>query len=124
MGPSEWVTPQWHYTVGPAHVTSSFLFLTRGGAVSGEPADGVAQLAVARCADTKNSKAFAGICRLKSTRLWTNSPQHPTSPERFSAAPKDLPKSFKPRTDSIKSTARNHRQHRPPGIPVSARASR
>src|SRR4029077_4879987 len=79
---------------------------------------------VARFAMRKKSSAFAGMCKLKSTKLCTRKPVQPTRPERYSVAANEWLDSLKRRCDSKNNTPRNQAQHRPPRSPVSARASK
>jgi hypothetical protein len=45
---------------------------------------------LANVAIRKKSCAFAGRCKLKSTRLWTRNPEHATKPDRFNAAENEV----------------------------------
>src|SRR5690242_11094631 len=79
---------------------------------------------VASVAIRKNKRAFAGMCRLKSTRLCVRNPRQAMNPESWSVEAKALVGWERRRREWKRSTPRNQTQHKPPAMPVSARPSR
>src|SRR6516225_10786648 len=77
--------------------------------------------AVAKRLIIRNSSKFDGMCRLKSTRLCTSSPQHAVHPQSRRVLAKESPSFFRKRSAPKKRTPRNQAQQSPPTTPVSAR---
>src|SRR5215470_6124281 len=86
--------------------------------------DGTGIVVVAKFATRKNSRAFAGMCRLKSTRLCTKNPQQAMMAAHCKETTKDDGAARTRRLNSKTMVARKNAQQRPPRTPVSARASR
>src|SRR6266568_6758877 len=80
--------------------------------------------AVAKCAMRKKSQRLDGMWKLKSTRACTRNPAQATIPESCKEPAKEKSFRRKQEKDLSNKTTRNQEQHKPPRMPVSARASR
>src|SRR6266568_3800941 len=80
--------------------------------------------AVAKCAVRKKSQRLDGMWKLKSTKACTRNPAQATIPESCKEPAKEKSFRRKQEKDLSNKTTRNQEQHKPPRMPVSARASR